>query len=413
LAYLLNQQGRYTLAAGLTITVTALGVWAAVLTNRDSLAANPLLMLYVLLSVLLSSLLLSPRATALVAAVHLLGLLLAPALISGLGASVVVDSIVFVSFISLITVVGASLRQRDQAQLLEQTRALGESGQRFRLLFSASPDAVLLIDPHNPQVDWPILDCNEAACRMNGYAREELPGESVDILNTSPGTPQERLAYSERLRREQGLHLAAFHRHKNGRLFPIEVSTSLIILAGHELVLGIDRDITERKTAEQALRQSEEQFHLVSHATNDAVWDWDVLTNQVWWNIGVQRLFGYGAEQVGPDIGWWEDQIHPDDRGQAVASIHGTLDSGEEFWSQEYRYRRADGAYAQVLDRGYVLGQPLGTITVSLGVAVYPDHGATGEAVVRAADTALYRAKREGRDRAVAAQAGDGPAQSQ
>ena len=56
-------------------------------------------------------------------------------------------------------------------------------------------------------------------------------------------------------------------------------------------------------------------------------------------------------------------------------------------------------------------GQPLGTITVTLGVAMYPDHGATGEAVLKAADAALYRAKRDGRDRVMAAPTGEQPPQ--
>ena len=62
-----------------------------------------------------------------------------------------------------------------------------ESEQRFRLLFDASPDAIFLLDPHDPETSWPIVDCNEVACAMNGYTREELIGQSIDILNAQPG----------------------------------------------------------------------------------------------------------------------------------------------------------------------------------------------------------------------------------
>src|SRR5258706_14343771 len=77
---------------------------------------------------------------------------------------------------------------------------LEESETLFRALFDLSPDAVIVIDPHDSNVSWPIIDCNMAACVMNGYQREELIGQSVDILNLTVGTPEERMAYLNSLR---------------------------------------------------------------------------------------------------------------------------------------------------------------------------------------------------------------------
>ena len=131
-----------------------------------------------------------------------------------------------------------------------------ESEQQFRQLFEASPDAFVLIDPHDVTESWPVVDCNTAACRMNGFSREEIVGKSIDALNGTTGTPDERAAYLDRLRREGVISLEAYHRHKDGRVFPVEVSTSLVTFGGRELVLGIDRDITERKQAEQALQRA-------------------------------------------------------------------------------------------------------------------------------------------------------------
>ena len=128
--------------------------------------------------------------------------------------------------------------------------SLRESEQRFRSLFNTSPDAIVLIDPHDPDVPWRVLDCNEAACKMNGYTRAELVGQSVDMLNIAPGTEEERHTYLDSLRRKGVVHVESTHRHKDGHIFPIEISTSLITLVGRELVLGIDRDITERRRTE-------------------------------------------------------------------------------------------------------------------------------------------------------------------
>jgi PAS domain S-box-containing protein len=153
------------------------------------------------------------------------------------------------------------LNQRLQDELSERQRlmeSLRDSEARFHLLFAASPDAILLLDPTDGNISWPIVDCNEAACAMNGYSREELIRQSIDVLNATPGDPAERQAYLQFLREEGVLHRDGIHRHKDGHLFPVEVSSSLVSFAGREMVLGIDRDITERKHAEEALKQAKE-----------------------------------------------------------------------------------------------------------------------------------------------------------
>jgi PAS domain S-box-containing protein len=125
-------------------------------------------------------------------------------------------------------------------------------------------------------------------------------------------------------------------------------------------------DLSERQRWEQALRLSEERFQLAARATNDAIWDWDVKSNALWWNEGVQALFGYRAEQIEPTIQWWHQQVHPADHERVVKEVMGVLD-GETFWRSEYRFRRADGTYADVFDRGYVMRDGEGKAMRMLG----------------------------------------------
>src|SRR6185503_14665403 len=125
-----------------------------------------------------------------------------------------------------------------------------------------------------------------------------------------------------------------------------------------------------RGTAERlvrALRESQERFQFVARATNDAVWDWDLVSDALWWNEGVSTLFGYPPEQIGPDIAWWYETIHPDDRERVKTDINAAVERGAESWSAEYRYRRADGSYAHVFDRGYVLHDGDGRPTRMIG----------------------------------------------
>jgi len=149
---------------------------------------------------------------------------------------------------------------RDITKPKQAEEALRESEERFRHLFEVSPEAIMLIDPFDTKEDWPIVDCNEIACKMNGYTREELIGKSIDIVNISVGKPEERAVYLEKLRQAPLIHLETFHRHRDGHIFPTEVSTSLVTFLGREMVLGIDRNISERKQAEEEIKLKNEQL---------------------------------------------------------------------------------------------------------------------------------------------------------
>jgi PAS domain S-box-containing protein len=118
---------------------------------------------------------------------------------------------------------------------------------------------------------------------------------------------------------------------------------------------GSHTDITERKLAEEQLLQSEERFQIVARATNDAVWDWDLASNKIWWNKSVHTLFGYTKEQVQDDARWWSEHLHPYDKQRVINNNRAVIESGEQFWTNEYRFRRADGSYADILDRGYIV----------------------------------------------------------
>ena len=111
----------------------------------------------------------------------------------------------------------------------------------------------------------------------------------------------------------------------------------------------------ERKRAEDELRLSQERFELITRATSDAIWDWNLVTNDLWWNEGFQSLFGYDADEIGTDIGSWTERVHPDDEQRVTHDIHRHIQSGKHNWTDEYRFRRKDGSYASVIDRGYVV----------------------------------------------------------
>jgi PAS domain S-box-containing protein len=134
--------------------------------------------------------------------------------------------------------------------MAEQPKALNPSGaDPFRTLFEHVPDAIFLLDPHDSSGAWPIVDCNEAAARMHGYARAEIVGQSIDMFNARPGTSALEPSSLERQRQAGTIHGEDVHRRKDGALLFIAYSTTLITLDGRELVLGIERDVTAQRRA--------------------------------------------------------------------------------------------------------------------------------------------------------------------
>ncbi|MFN3431124.1 MAG: PAS domain-containing protein, partial [Candidatus Sericytochromatia bacterium] len=127
-----------------------------------------------------------------------------------------------------------------------------------------------------------------------------------------------------------------------------------------QLFFCIARDVTDQRAAAQALRDRETQYAMVMKATQDAIWDWNLLTNHVAWNDGVETLFHYTPNQVEQTAAWWYDHIHPEDAERVVTGIHAVIDHGGQNWTDEYRYRKADGTYALVVDRGYCIHDEAG-----------------------------------------------------
>jgi PAS domain S-box-containing protein len=124
--------------------------------------------------------------------------------------------------------------------------------------------------------------------------------------------------------------------------------------------------LLQRET-ERSLRQSKERFELVAKATHDSIWDWNLLTDEIWWNEGFKALFGYNEEDIENTVDSWYSRVHPEDKERIVGGIREVIDRGGKNWSAEYRFRRKDGSYATVYDRGYVLHNEEGKAYRMLG----------------------------------------------
>ncbi|RPI02231.1 MAG: PAS domain S-box protein, partial [Ignavibacteriae bacterium] len=243
-------------------------------------------------------------------------------------------------------IIGTQGVQFDISVRRRMEESLHESEKLFRKLFNASPDAIVLMDPHDPNISWPIIDCNEAACAMNGYTREELIGRTIDILNPIDGSREERLAYIASLRHKGTIHDEISHRHKDGHIFPIEVSTTLVTLGGREIIMGIDRDITERKKVEFELKESEERYRRLVEFSPDAI----IVHSEgkiVYVNPASITLLGAAsaADLIGRPF---MDIIHPDHRDSIHQEIIAVMKEEYAIPPAEQKFLRLDGSIVEV-----------------------------------------------------------------
>ena len=135
---------------------------------------------------------------------------------------------------------------------------------------------------------------------------------------------------------------------------------NFILTTAVVLYLVLRRAFRIRRQAEEALRLSQQRFESVALATTDAIWDLNLETKMVWWSAGIQQLFGYPSEEVSPNLDWWLERLHPEDKERVTRELERVVDSGNRTWAGHYRFRRQDGSYASVLDRGYIIHDAAG-----------------------------------------------------
>ncbi len=130
-------------------------------------------------------------------------------------------------------------------------------------------------------------------------------------------------------------------------------------------LVGTSLDVTDRRLMELRQQEIMERYRLAAQATNDAIWDWHIEDGQVIWNEALTALFGHPHAETSAQ--WWLDHIHPDDRERVDTDIHAVINGPDSAWIGEYRFRRQDGSFATVLDRGTVLRDPAGAPVRMIG----------------------------------------------
>ena len=197
--------------------------------------------------------------------------------------------------------------------------------------------------------DWVVTYWNKETERILGRKRDAIIGKNLwdeypDVIETDFYRQ-----YHKAIETQENLDFEEFYPTLNMWLevmvYPSTTGLSVYF-----------KDITQRKESDIRLLQSNERFEKVAEATNDAIWDWNVLENTLCWGAGFKNLFGYQIEKTTPTLQSWTNHIHPEDREWVLQSIYGALEKPDQCnWIADYRYQKNDGTFADVIDRGIVI----------------------------------------------------------
>ena len=157
--------------------------------------------------------------------------------------------------------------------------------------------------------------------------------------------------------------------------------TVLENLTREELVAEVLR--LRAKLNDSATDDSEMRYRLAAKATRDAVWDWDLESDHVLWNDALEQAYGHPLAFIDTSGQWWLEQIHPADRERICHSIHLVIDGGGTTWTDEYRFQRLDGTYAEILDRGHVIRSVQGKAVRMIGAMLDLTRVRAAEAALR------------------------------
>lgn len=215
--------------------------------------------------------------------------------------------------------------------------------------------------------DGKIIYMNPAAEKLTGWNNRQVknkPLESVyDVINEETGLPFENIV-SQIIQKGRPVELEnnTILRSKNaGNKIISNNGSPLMDLAGN--VLGavlVFNDITDRKRNEEKIKKAIERYEILSRATSDTIWDWDIIHDSILYNHSITQMFGYTKAEIENGSSWWKKNLHPDDYENISVVLDEAFKKRTQTIQFEYRYRSTDNSYKSILDRAFVVYDPAG-----------------------------------------------------
>ena len=244
-------------------------------------------------------------------------------------------------------------RRRTQERLQQLTTHLEEEVKHkvreLNSVFERITDAFIALDNN-----WRYTYVNKRAAELHGKNPEELIGKVIwdvfpEVVN-EPFYHALMQAREDKVSRRRELYFSKTNSWYEDLIYPSEDGISIYY-----------HDISKRKQAEQQLldsqrdlKESNERFVLVSQATNDAVWDWDMISDTIWGNESFRRIFNiHEGEKI--SFSEYIRRLHDTDKDAVLLNLKKALDERRTLLTEEFQFRTDDGSFRYFFDRAYIL----------------------------------------------------------
>ncbi len=239
------------------------------------------------------------------------------------------------------------------AELEHENLIVRERGERYHGFFSQSRDGLAITDR-----DGYVIDANKAYLDMVGYSMDEI--RSVKFFHLTPlkwRAMEDEIIEKQVMTRGYSDRYEKEYIRKDGTVFPV----SIRIWAVHDAegnFIGLSRwvqDITDIKLAERTLQDAEQRWKFAIEGSNQGVWDWNAVTNVVYFSPRWKAMFGYEEHEIGNTLSEWEKRVHPDDLEGCYRDINRHIRGETVYYENEHRVLCKDGSWKWILDRGMLM----------------------------------------------------------
>jgi PAS domain S-box-containing protein len=249
---------------------------------------------------------------------------------------------------------------RDISRRKQAEQLLRESEQKYRLLTENIRDVVWILDAQSLR----FLYVSPSVQSLRGFTPEEILAEPMDAALSPQAAAMVRQNIQQQSADLLSGRLAADNYNisevdqpcKDGSFVWTEVITNFYInqKTGRVEILGVTRDITERRRVAEALRESEKRIAITLDAINDGIWDWQVQSGDIFFSKNYYALLGYAENEFSGSYSAWRALLHPQDILQAELVLQRSIETGEAF-SIDMRLQMKDGQWRWFCTRGRVV----------------------------------------------------------
>ena len=233
---------------------------------------------------------------------------------------------------------------------LQAAAELEHASRKNAMLLLTASDGIFIVD-----LEGNLKQINDAFCRMLGYTPEEMVSMNLAKLNAQ-WSKEELLARFARFGANNPI-FETLQRRRDGSIINVEINATRVVIDGQPLIYNSVRDITGRKKAEEALRESEERWNFALEGAGEGVWDWDMQTGKVVYSRRYKEMLGFPADADWNSLSEWSERVNPEDLRHAMIDLEKYLDGNSPSYTVDYRMLCQDGGWKWVSARGMVVSR--------------------------------------------------------